>query len=156
MTYPKRLLFILLFVLGCDNGLVPPDDPARGAISGTISYEGDWPDPATLFDIRFVALRIIPESSQDIIDEFSQQRVVLSSGLTRPTTSDSFFIGSIVTGPYVYNGVAIQQSSNVFDWLPVGLYTDNAGIITVAPEETTRVHVHVDFNNIPPFPPVQN
>ena len=156
MRSPISILFVLLLFLGCDNGLVPPEDPARGSISGTVSYTGSWPDPATLFDIRFVAMRIVPESTQDIVDEFGRQRVVLSNGLQRPTTSDSFFISSVVTGPYVYSGVAIQQSNNVFDWLPVGLYSENAGIFQVLPNETTHIHVHVDFDNIPPFPPTSN
>lgn len=154
-----RYFVILLLCLACpacDHGLVPPDDPQRGAISGTVSYEGPWPDLSSVFDIRFVALRIVPQSAQDIIDEFERQRVVLSRGLRRPATSDTFFVGSVITGPYVYCGIAIQQSSNVFDWVPVGLYTENAGIIQVNPDDTTHVHIHVDFNNPPPFPPVSN
>ncbi len=139
---------------GCDNGLTPPAAPERGVISGTVTYEGPWPADSVLFDVRFVAMRIIPESQDDIVSEFSKQRVVLSAGLRRPIDADAFVVPSVTTGPYVYSGVAIQQSDNVFDWLPVGLYTENAGIFQVLPDDTTFLHVHVDFNNIPPFPPV--
>ena len=156
MYNPTRLLPILFLILGCDHGYVPPEDPARGAISGTVTYEGAWPASESLFDVRFVAMRVVPEGPQTIIDEFEKQRIVLSQGLRRPTTADSFFIASVITGPYVYSGIAIQQSSNVFDWLPVGLYADNAGIIQVTPNDTAFIHVHVDFNNPPPFPPVAN
>lgn len=148
-------MFISLTV-GCDTGLVPPTAPDRGFISGTVSYEGPWPSDSTLFDLRFVALRVIPESADDIISEFSKQRVVLSTGLKRPVSADTFFVALVTTGPYVYSGVAIQQSTSAFDWLPVGLYQENAGIFQVLPDDTTYLHVHVDFNNIPPFPPVSN
>lgn len=162
MYDPKYLYFLLLsltgcaLLTGCDNGLVPPEDPARGAISGTITYEGTWPDVDSLRDIRFVALRIIPEEAADIISEFEKQRVVLSQGLVRPAERDSFFVSAVISGPYVYSGVAIQQSANIFDWRPVGLYDANAGIFQVNPDDTTFIQIHVDFDNIPPFPPVAN
>jgi hypothetical protein len=156
MYHPTFLLLLLFLLMGCDHGLVPPDDPARGAISGTITYEGPWPDVDSLIDIRFVALRIIPEEADDIIREFEQQRVVLSQGLTRSAVRDTFLVGSVITGPYVYSGIAVQQSSNLFDWRPVGLYSENAGIFQVLQDDTTRIQIHVDFNNLPPFPPVSN
>ncbi len=156
MYHSKYLLLAVFLSSGCDSGLEPPDDPARGAISGIITYEGPWPDVDSLIDIRFVALRIIPEDARDIIEEFEKQRVVLSRGLVRPAERDSFFIGSVITGPYVYSGVAIQQSTNIFDWRPVGLYTEDAGIFQVNPDDTTHIQIHVDFNHIPPFPPVVN
>ncbi len=159
LNRPILILFLFIMPLlltGCDSGLVPPEAPDRGFISGTVSYEGPWPADSTLFDLRFVALRIIPEGENDIINEFGQQRVVLSNGLDRMAEQDSFFISLVTTGPYVYSGVAIQQSSSAFDWLPVGLYQEDAGIFQVLPNDTTRIHIHVDFNNIPPFPPVSN
>ena len=156
---PIRIRFMsvcLLLFFGCDSGLEPPSAPENGAISGTVSYEGPWPNDSTLFDLRFVALRVIPQSAEDIVSEFAQQRVVLSMGLERPAEEDSFFVPAVTTGPYVYSGIAIQQSSNVFDWVPIGLYSENAGIFQVLPNDTVRIHVHVDFNNLPPFPPVSN
>lgn len=162
MYNPRLPSFILLLfvstavIAGCDSGLVPPEAPDRGFISGTVSYQGPWPADSSLFDLRFVALRIIPTGEQDIISEFGQQRVVLSTGLDRPVESDSFFVAQVTTGPYVYSGVAIQQSTNAFDWLPVGLYNENAGIFQVTPGDTTHIHINVDFDNIPPFPPVAN
>ncbi len=156
MHHPWLPALILFLFVGCDNGLAPPDAPDHGSIHGTVSYEGPWPSDSTLLDLRFVALRIVPQSADDIIGEFSKQRVVLSPGLNRPAEADTFSISSVTTGPYVYSGVAIQQSSNVFDWVPIGLYNDNAGIFQVLPNETTQIHIHVDFNNIPPFPPVSN
>lgn len=158
-SIPLFMRFLLVAVLclsGCDNGLAPPDAPELGAIAGTVSYEGPWPADSTLFDLRFVAMRIVPQSADDIVSEFGLQRVVLSQGLERPASEDSFFISSVTTGPYVYSGVAIQQSDNVFDWVPIGLYAEDAGIFQVLPNDTARVHVHVDFNNIPPFPPESN
>ena len=162
MYHPRVPFFVLLLlvstvvIIGCDSGLVPPDAPDRGSIQGTVSYSGTWPADSSLFDLRFVAMRIIPTGADDIIAEFGQQRVVLSQGLDRPVESDSFFISEVTTGPYVYSGVAIQQSSNAFDWLPVGLYQEDAGIFQVLPNETTQLHINVDFDNIPPFPPVTN
>ena len=147
---------VCVFTAGCDSGLVPPAAPETGAIRGTVSYAGAWPADSTLFDVRFVAMRIVPTGQEDIISEFGKQRVVLSEGLDRPAEADTFFIAGVTTGPYVYSGVAIQQSSNVFDWLPVGLYEENAGIFQVLPNATTEIHVQVDFENIPPFPPVMN
>lgn len=155
--YNLWLPIVILFTLiGCDNGLEPPSTPETGTLEGTISYEGPWPADSTLFDLRFVAMRIIPQSADDIVTEFGKQRVQLSQGLKRPAERDTFQINFVPTGPYVYSGVAIQQTTNIFDWLPVGLYNDDAGIFKILPNETTRIHVHVDFNNIPPFPPVSN
>lgn len=148
------LLFLLLIIpVGCDKGLEPPieePDPT-GVILGTITYSGEWPPESELIDLFFVPLPFIPESVGDILAQLSNLRV--SESLQRNVDEDEFIVNDIPNGAYIYNIIANQFGSNIFeDWRPLGIYSENDGIIIVS-GDTTNISIHVDFDNLPPFPP---
>ncbi|NQV74110.1 hypothetical protein HQ496_13400 [bacterium] len=136
----------------CDHGLEPPAFSGTGRIEGTIEYVGNWPSPDSLDDLRFVGMRFIPKDTSDFLQ---LNQMVISQGLQRNVDSDSFVIEDAATGFYVYSGVAQKFDSDLLSWRPVGLYTDDAGVFSVAPNQTTEIRLQVDFNHLPIFPPTQ-
>ncbi|TVQ03968.1 MAG: hypothetical protein EA359_07890 [Balneolaceae bacterium] len=146
-------LISLLIIAGCDSGLKPPfEDPLPpGAIRGTISYSGEWPPQQSLVDLRFVPLTKAPQTVFDIFADLENLR--FSGRLQYFVQDDTFIVEDVVNGVYVYNIIAQQFGNNILaDWRPVGIYTENDGIIVVN-GDTTTIHIHVDFDNLPPFPP---
>jgi len=145
------VVFTTSFLPACDRGLEPPHDEISptGAISGTVNYSGEWPPQSQLQDLRFVPLKTVPQSMNDILADF--QNLQFSNRLSYNVDSDSFLLEDVVNGVYQYNAV-VQQYGGIFDWRPVGVYDDNDGVITVE-GETVHIHIEVDFDNLPPFPP---
>ncbi|MBX2821887.1 MAG: hypothetical protein KTR29_19470 [Rhodothermaceae bacterium] len=143
-------LTILIILTACDHGLAPPEENARGAISGTLTYSGTWPARDSLREIRFVGMRFVP---QDTADFLQLNRMVISDTLARYVTSDSFFIPSVQAGVYVYSGVAENFGRGILDWRPIELYTLNEGTFIVRGNETTTLSIDVDLSVRPPFPP---
>jgi len=143
---------ILVGIAACDDGLVVPDQELAGAIAGEITYLNleSWPPDSAIFDLRFVAMRFIPTDTADFLQ---LNRMEISNGLRRGVATDTFFIGGVDPGTFPYSGVAYQFSADIFDWRPIGVVTENNGLFSVANGETTHVHVVVDFNNPPVFPP---
>jgi hypothetical protein len=150
----RPIVLLLLMGLGaaCDHGIEPPDQPAEGTIRGVVTYADPdaWPSPDSLFDLRFVAMRFVPQDTSDFIQ---LNRLVFSHGLRRFVAQDTFTIPEVEAGTFVYSGVAQQYTANLFDWKPIGLYEENCGIFQVRGGETTHVAVTVDFRNPPDFPP---
>ncbi len=147
------LLSGLFLFAGCDSGLEPPDietDPV-GVINGTVTYSGEWPPADSLHDLRFVALKSIPQSATDIVSDF--QNLPFSGTLDFNVEQDTFTVENIKKGVYVYNVIAQQYGDNILqDWRPVGLYEETDGLITVN-DDTVSIAIHVNFDNLPPFPP---
>lgn len=147
------LLLLMTVWVGCDGGLAPPDDQTPGAIRGVVTYSPPdaWPPPDSLVDLRFVAMRFVPRDTADFLNlnalVFTPQRLALN------VARDSFVIGGVAPGRFLYSGVAQRFSPDLLDWRPVGLYRANDGVFEVAPGETTFVAVTVDFRTPPPFPP---
>jgi hypothetical protein len=143
---------ITLASTACDDGLVVPEEELAGAISGSITYMNvsAWPPDSTIFDIRFVAMRFVPVDTADFLQ---LNRMEISSSLRRRVATDTFFIEDVTPGTFPYSGVAYQFSEDIFDWRPVGVYSENDGIFTVSNGETAYVEVIVDFENPPVFPP---
>jgi len=147
----RRLLILALLLLtGCDHGLSPPDAPPYGTIRGSITYadRAAWPPRDSLNDLRFFALPFVPRDTLDLFRDLNQ--LVFSDRLRYYTAADSFVIDSVQAQLYVYGGVAQQFSRNLLDWRPVGL----AHLFQVRPGEVTELTITVDFNNLPPFPPL--
>lgn len=138
-------------LLSCDHGLTPPDEPPVGVIRGMIEYVGTWPPPDSLHDLRFVAMRFIPQDTSDFLQ---LNRVVFTPRSLRFNVErDTFTISNVAAGTYVYSGVAQQYTSNIFSWRPVGLYQNDDGIFQVRSGDTTDIEISVDFSHPPPFPP---
>jgi hypothetical protein len=148
----SMIVFVLIALAGCDHGLEPPESSGTGRIEGTIDYRGEWPSPAELNDLRFVGMRFIPSDTSDFLQ---LNQMVISAGLRTQVDSDAFQIEDVTAGLYLYSGVAQQFEDNLRSWRPVGLYTSDGGVFSVAPNETTRIHILVDFDHLPVFPPAQ-
>lgn len=157
----KNLLFLkfaLLFCTpflfaSCEGGLEPPMEETNptGVITGTVTYSGKWPPADSLEDLRFVPLKSPPQTAQDIFSDI--ENLVFSQQLNFFVERDTFTVTDVPNGVYVYNTVAQQFGGIIFsDWRPVGLYKENDGIIIVD-ADTTSITIHVDFSNLPPFPP---
>lgn len=160
MTKIRCLPFVLLLTIAfsvsvCEHGLVPPDEPPKGQIKGAIHYLGtldSWPPADSLADLRFVAMRFIPQDTTDFLLRFNE--IVFSDPLQLNVTSDSFTVDKVPVGTFVYSGVAQHYDADLlYAWRPVGLYVENGGIFLVRADETVEIDVNVDFRNLPPFPP---
>jgi hypothetical protein len=146
-----RLLIVgLVLLAGCDHGLEPPESSGPGAISGTVLYTGRWPSPDSVQDLRFVAMRFVPQDTSDFLQ---LTRMAISTGLLYGVESDTFLIENVDPGNFVYSGIAQQFDANILSWRPLGLVDGDGGLFSVATGETTLVHVDVDFSMPPLFPP---
>jgi hypothetical protein len=134
---------------GCDSGIAPPDTQRVGTIRGAITYSQPWPPADQFREIRFVALRFVP---QDTADFLQLNRIEFSEPLAYGVDADSFLIPNVPVGFFPYSGVARQATADIFSWGPIGLYAENQGVFNVAQGETTFVDVVVDFAIIPDFP----
>lgn len=150
----KRHIFflsaLLFFLSGCLESLAPePEDPnPTGTIYGRVTYKGDWPPASQLNDIRFVAMRFVPQRVDDIFSALLTGELVSSAGLRRNVDVDTFSIKDVPNGRYVYNGVA-RQFGGLIDWDALGVLN---GVINIQGNEVF-VDIQVDFDNLPPFPP---
>lgn len=151
--YAKSLRLILpvavVWLVGCDGGVSPPDDERRGTIAGVIEYSAPWPPEDQFREIRFVALRFVPEDTADFLQ---LNRIEFSNPLRYGVPRDSFVIGAVPVGLFPFSGVARQRTEDIFSWGPIGLYDENGGVFDVIEDETTFVSVIVDFANPPSFP----
>lgn len=147
------LALLVLLIMGCEGGLEPPlEDPEPvGVIIGTVTYSGEWPPEDELRLLFFVPLPFIPNQFSDILLEIDNLRT--SDELKRNVDEDTFIVDEVLNGAYVYNIIANQFGPQILlDWRPLGVYTENDGVIIVE-GDTTEISIHVDFNQLPPFPP---
>ncbi len=150
------VLAITGLTLSCDHGFEPPPELGAGRIVVDLSYEGRIPPSDSLNDLRFVAMRFLPRDTADFL---MLNEIEFSTSIKPVWLNDTlrFFeqiiLDPVQEGDYVYNGVAQQFSESFFDWQPVGLVLEGDGMFMVMKDQTTRVSVHVDFYNRPPFPP---
>lgn len=144
------IVVLATLVASCDGGLSPPEAETTGVILGGVDYLGPWPDADSLIDLRFVAMRFVPRDTSDFLQ---LNRIVFSDPLAVGVVRDSFTIAGVRPGVFVYSGIAQQYSSNLFSWRPVGLYEENDGVFHVRGDDTVRIGLHVDFRNLPAFPP---
>lgn len=154
LKHAVTISFLLLnfYLAGCDGGLTPPDIETEpiGVIEGIVTYSGEWPPADSLNNLRFVPLRSIPQTPQDIFSDIDN--LVFSEKLDYYVERDTFTVEKVPNGVYVYNAVAQNFSKSILDWKPVGVYEENDGIIFMN-DDTISITIHVDFDNPPPFPP---
>ncbi len=141
----------LLLIAACDGGLAPPADLRPGAIRGVVTYAGAWPPADSLRDLRFVAMRFVPRDTSDFLN--LNRLVFNGSRLALFVARDTFLIGDVAPGVFLYSGVAQKFGPGLTQWRPVGLYEDTEGVFTVRAGDTVEVAVRVDFARLPPFPP---
>lgn len=140
-----------MVLFSCEGGLEPPmDEPdPTGVITGIVTYSGEWPPADSLKDLRFVPLKSVPQKPQDIFADFNN--LVFSERLKFDVEQDTFTVSQVPNGNYVYNAVA-QNFGTFTEWRPIGLYKENDGLI-IMEGDTVSITIHVDFDNLPPFPP---
>ncbi|GEM_PF-634999 len=144
------LLLILFTLSGCDSGLEPPEDFGTGSIDVAVTYSGEWPPGQELNDLRFIAMRFLPADTSDF---FRLNEMIISTRLATNVPSDVFRIENAPAGTYFYTGIAQQFSDNLLSWRPIGLYEDNSGVFSIGRGQEVSLDVHVDFANLPEFPP---
>ena len=142
----------MVVLAGCDQGLKPvaPDpDVNEGEIHAHITYVGEWPAEDQIHDLRFVAMRFIPESETDL---FRADEMEISDRLKTRVDRETVRLKEVRDGTFYYSGVAWRFSSSLFDWRIAGLYADNGGEFTVN-GDIVEIDIVVDFDNLPDFPP---
>jgi hypothetical protein len=156
-----RYAFFLLFLISvpalvsCDGGLQPPppDPDPVGVISGTVTYSGNWPPQDELKELLFVPLKFTPNDFTEVLSEFLKGNLRSSERLQYYVSSDTFIVNELENGVYIYNIIANQYGPNsLADWRPIGVYQENDGLIFIE-NDTVFISIHVDFDNLPPFPP---
>lgn len=143
----------MLALASCDHGFAPPEEPPTGVVLAEITYVDHpeaWPPDDELRELLFVAMRFVPKDTTDFLQ---LSRMIFSDRLELRVPNQRVVVSDVPTGPYLYAGVAQKYGPDPFDWRPVGLVEENGGAFFVAPGETTRVTVSVDFRNPPRFPP---
>ncbi len=143
-------LIVATALSACDGGLAPPAENRSGTILSIIQYDGSWPPADSVRDLRFVAMRFVPQDTSDFLE---LNRLAISDRLEYGVSRDSATVSDVRPGVFVYSGVAVNYAQSIFAWRPVGVYSDDDGVFEVAPDETVRVNVTVDFSVLPPFPP---
>lgn len=138
-----------LLAVGCESPIEPPTDVALGTIEGVIEYASQWPPPAEIVDLRFVAMRFVP---QDTADFLQLNRLEFSGRLEYYVTEQTVYLDEVPAGTYPFAAVARQRTQDVLSWQALGIYTENSGVFVVARDETVRVNITVDWDNLPDFP----
>ena len=142
------LIVPVFFAVACDHGLAPVDE--EGEIHANITYVGEGPDKDAFYDLRFVAMRFVPESTTDFL---RLEELEISDELETHVDQQRVVIEDVRNGMFFYSGVAWQFSPNIFqDWRVLGLYEDNGNEFTVR-GDVVEIDVVVDFDDLPDFPP---
>lgn len=142
------LILLAFFATACDHGLAPVEE--EGEIHANITYQGEWPDEDEFHDLRFVAMRFVPESTRDFL---RLEEMEVSEGLDTHVDQQSVVLEDVRNGMFFFSGVAWQFSPNIFrDWRVLGLYEDNGNEFTVL-GNVVEIDILVDFDDLPDFPP---
>lgn len=148
-------LYLLIVIAGCDSGLEPPQKVPEptGAIAGTVTYSGEWPPENEFKEFFFVPMNFKPTNISQVLSQFLAGNLNASEQLNINVDSDTFFVGDLPNGAYIYNVIANQYGPERFtDWRALGVYNENDGVIVIE-GDTVDITIHVDFDNLPPFPP---
>ncbi len=145
-----RSVILLVFLAGCDKGLEPTSDiEPEGNLIVNITYEGDWPPPEAFLEYRFVGFDFFPEEVTDIL--FNLENLIISE--ERPlhgVESETIVFENISNRTIIYSALAWQHGPNIFeDWQAAG---ETREVYTIE-GNTVEIDLHVDFDNLPPFPP---
>jgi hypothetical protein len=141
----------LLLLSGCDQGLAPTSevDP-EGNLIVNITYEGEWPPEEEIFEFRFIAFDFFPETVADIF--FNLENLIISvEKLLYGVESETLVFEQVENRTIIYSAVAWQFGPDVFDnWRAAGETQQQYTI----EGNTVEMNLVVDFDNLPPFPPV--
>jgi len=140
-----------LLLAGCDSGLAPPPPSPLAAIEGTVYYNGPWPPPDSVRELRFVAMRFVPQSALDLLLRFNE--LVISDTLRRFVDSDTFRVvidlKGVAADTFRYSGIAWKFGPGLLDWRPLVVYDRP---LILRPGERRPIVLEADFRNPASFP----
>lgn len=166
-TRPATTLFaaLLLFVSGCDTGLLPLNE--QSGFRGVIRFK-NWPPSDSVRELRIVAFEAYPTDSAGIIVALLAGRAAVYPPLDKrlPTFVDSIDYEfttkeglNLQVKNYEYIILAQQYGPSVLtDWQPAGVYTALPNTFAPAPVRVLlhrivpNIDIDVDFRNLPPKP----
>lgn len=151
-THLNRLfLGLLLLLAGCDGGLAPPPPSPLATIEGTVYYSGRWPPPDSVRELRFVAMRFVPQSALDLLLRFNE--LVISDTLRRFVDTDTFRVvldlEGVVADTFLYSGIAWKFGPGLLDWRPLVVYDRP---LILRPGERRPLVLEADFQHPASFP----
>ncbi len=143
--------FSALWLVSCESAIAPPDQPQEGAIQADITYLNEWPPQSGFVDLRFVAMRFVP---QDTADFLQLNLLEFSDRLAYGVESQSVLLTEVPAGSYPFAVVARQRTRDIFSWQALGIYEEDGevGVFRVNTGQTTTIEITVDFENLPDFP----
>lgn len=166
---PKILIILLVLFYGCDQGLSPSsaEDTQGTGFSGTITFEGNWPQGITR--THLIVFKDPINSAADFnISNLSYISYEIPYGtktFNYNTVTDSSYI-PIGAGEYSYIIVAQEKTPvvtfNRADWTVVGVYyaggdtTQPGKIIIPSGTLIPNINIKCNFNLPPPQPPGGN
>jgi hypothetical protein len=155
------VLLLIVFLVGCDEGLKPVAGSPTGRFTGLIRFI-NWQAADSVYDMRLVAFRHFPPP--DIVGEVFAGRAIvyppIGAGALVNIGADSLrYQVTAPTGEYQYVVVAQQFGPNqMADWRPVGQYDLDTNfavpspIVVPANGIITGIDILVDFAHPPPPP----
>jgi hypothetical protein len=160
-------LIVTIFLVSCDKGIEPLEVAGPSAFSGRITFDGNWPE-----GIKRTHLVVFKEEIKTVADFFlpNLSFVVDSipygakeyayNSLENPYTT----IFKLAPGTYKYVVVAQSKTPeltfNRADWTVVGIYCESEDqskpkTMVINPGKTTTgINIKVNFNSLPPQPPM--
>lgn len=158
------------FISGCDKGIEPADELVVGQMgfSGKVTFTGNWPQGIKRTHI--VVFKNIIQSANDF--GLPNLSFVIDSIPYRSTSYtynsiDNNYISFFTLSPGNYNYVVVVQSKVLDlslerkDYTVVGIYYNGNDFSKPGTMKiqngviTTGVDINVDFNNLPPQPPLE-
>jgi hypothetical protein len=157
------IIFLTLFVAGCDKGIAPETETGVTGFSGTITFSGEWPD--SVQRTHLVVFRNPLNSAADfnILNlSYVSKGIPYGSELFIHNSNDSAVV-EISAGAYSYVAVAQSKSPELSlnrpDWYVIGVYylpgdSSKPGSLII-PSNTviSNINIHCDYNNPPQQPP---
>ena len=164
LKYLIIYIFILIFIIGCNEGLAPMNESQKSYLNGILVFQGGkvaWPKDSVIA-IRVAAFKNYPFSgSSGIMQEILNGNAYFTvESLPLYVDSASFSI-EITSLPVLlkYIGVAQQLDSNILDQRVIGVYSETGNntqpsSIFIEEGKTYNIRIVIDFNNLPPQPSI--
>ena len=160
-------LFVIILLNGCDKGISPGEPAGPAGFEGKVTFIGNWPDSIKRTHIVVFKNPILssndffPPNLSYVIDSIPYR----SSLFTYNSLEDNYIpIFQLAAGNYSYVVVAQSKTPDISldrkDWFVVGVYCINGdqtkpASLSVLPGRITKnINIVVDFNNLPPQPPM--
>lgn len=153
------IVFLILFLNGCQEGLTPEFGKKEANIYGkliVVSGVNSWPPPDSAIELRVVAFKEYPP--KDIIGEILSGSAYFTDTLPRFIDTIPFSL-RIDTPPvelkYI---VGALRYGSIVEWKVIGVYTMDtsskkpATIYVKKGDIISNINIFVDFNNLPEQP----